>query len=992
MKKENNEDDQSLVPGNKSEDNEAISESLNAESSSYGSSSGAASIPPAFMIVPGDDQVLEKYFGSTLKNEIINLHDKILAKPGAKPAVFGALFTEPITDKIARGRIHNDMRRIFAGHFETEMTSDGTIKITASPPIKSRQGGHQRYQNPRPQNNYNQLKGKVGWEQLGGQYLHFSLYKENKDTMEVISFLARALHTKPRDFAFAGTKDRRAVTVQRVSVYRKHPSDLARLNRELRSARVGDFKYEKQQLELGENQGNQFIITLRDCHFGEDGALDYVNRSDVGRDVVGKAVKHLKDHGFINYYGLQRFGTFGIGTDEIGKKILNNDFHGAVEAILSYSEESLEVALNSQSRPSDRISRDDLDRAYAINLFKLGNVHKAVEILPNKFSGEKAILQHLSLRQKETDYLGALISVNRNLRTMYVHAYQSLVWNTVASQRWARHGNKVVKGDLVLVENPAEKAVAEQVEVDESGEIVVRPAADDFAVTHDDIYQRARLLTAEEADSGNYSIFDIVLPTPGFDVEYPDNDIGDYYKEFMGSVRGGGIDPGDMRRKQKDFSLSGNYRKLIGQVHKDASFEIKTYTDENEQLVETDLEKLNKSRPQQSHIPYQANSTWKQDNWQNNNSGSRGRDDRNNHGRRGGRQNEKFGRQRRDINEPPPAEPNPKLSAWMNLPEKLAAEDKARAEAVELAKLTEKPINPDDIKQPIYKQTFIETSAHNEGRRTGRRVTIFVGADGQVTKEEAEAQIAENCKDEATNVAKDTAPTAKDDAPAVEESFPAIEEVSPTIDASSVGELMDIDAVSATQSIDIPEVTFRDSHASGNLPSSLIPSVPLLASSSSSNSSGSGGGVKLYPEDTPKKWAAEKISTSVSSPLNPAVAEFKVPAHKEKVAKKKLSVGAASNAASNASSSPRLDPAAVEFVTPASDFHNVKPTVAVDNTVPESDLVTGDLDLASKKPEVKIAVIIKFALGTSQYATIALRELMKYGGVKTYKPDFSSGR
>ena len=40
----------------------------------------------------------------------------------------------------------------------------------------------------------------------------------------------------------------------------------------------------------------------------------------------------------------------------------------------------------------------------------------------------------------------------------------------------------------------------------------------------------------------------------------------------------------------------------------------------------------------------------------------------------------------------------------------------------------------------------------------------------------------------------------------------------------------------------------------------------------------------------------------------------------------------------------------------------------------------------------KIAVILKIQLGSSQYATMALRELMKAGGVKTYKPDFGGGR
>lgn len=39
----------------------------------------------------------------------------------------------------------------------------------------------------------------------------------------------------------------------------------------------------------------------------------------------------------------------------------------------------------------------------------------------------------------------------------------------------------------------------------------------------------------------------------------------------------------------------------------------------------------------------------------------------------------------------------------------------------------------------------------------------------------------------------------------------------------------------------------------------------------------------------------------------------------------------------------------------------------------------------------KIAVVIKMQLGSSQYATMALRELTK-GGAVTYKPDFQGAR
>lgn len=65
------------------------------------------------------------------------------------------------------------------------------------------------------------------------------------------------------------------------------------------------------------------------------------------------------------------------------------------------------------------------------------------------------------------------------------------------------------------------------------------------------------VLTEEHIKSGQYTIHDVVLPLPGYDVVYPENDMKDHYRQIMAND---GLDISNMRRKVKDYALSGAYR------------------------------------------------------------------------------------------------------------------------------------------------------------------------------------------------------------------------------------------------------------------------------------------------------------------------------------------------------------------------------------------------------------------------------------------------
>lgn len=576
-----------------------------------------------------DKGALVNIFGESVTASILDLYASTMAYPNRKPRDHPTILSEPLAEKSKRTEAHIAIRRIFGANKlesitvqdQKQQSGPGTViqvKATAA-----RGAANEPASRTEPQ------KGKVAWFDLGGEYMHCTLYKENKDTMEVMYFLASQLKLNIKHFSFAGTKDRRGVTVQRIAVHRVKRERLEGLNRMARGFRLaGPWEYKPEGLDLGMLAGNEFALTLRDAHFGgEQAGLSIEERVRNATAVVQDAAKNLGEHGFLNYYGLQRFGTHTIGTHVIGMKILKGDLKGAVDDVLSYDPALAAVDLDQEQGSNGEggqkyIPRDDINRAKAIRAFRSGaKTSEALDFLPgSRFAGEKGIMTFLGKRDhktgakpNETDFQGALLQVQRNLRLMYVHAYQSFVWNTVVGRRWELFGNKVVEGDLVVVgEKERQEGLASggarKDEVDESGEPIVKPSASAAVGTQehadagpadeytDDPFVRARPLSKEEAESGRFTILDVVLPLPGYDVEYPSNAIGDFYKEFMASDAGGGLDPHNMRRAWKETSLSGGYRKMMARpLGQYVQVEVKPYQGAEVQLLDTELEKMQKA-------------------------------------------------------------------------------------------------------------------------------------------------------------------------------------------------------------------------------------------------------------------------------------------------------------------------------------------------------------------------------------------------------------
>ncbi|KKP07676.1 hypothetical protein THAR02_00212 [Trichoderma harzianum] len=531
--------------------------------------------------VPAEDiTALSNLAGEKFAQELVQLFrdSQVEASEKKKPVV-----SEPVDDRSKRGEIHQEIRRIFNSRIETSTDDAGAIIASFSAPTKRGKrgrGGRNRNRNKQD-------------DQPIGEYLHFTLFKDNRDTMDAVNQIARILKVKPQVINYAGTKDRRASTVQRCSVRYTRDRSLAGINGKLWGITTGDYEYKSEPIHLGELLGNEFAITIKNCQIvGEDSAKPISEQVDLMRANVQSALDHMTEHGWINYFGHQRFGTHQIGTHEVGKLILGDNYEGAINAILAYDEEIAQKA-ETEGIPDEPAKRDEYSRHLACMLFKTEkDVEKAIEIMPRRFSAEVCVLRHLNRQGKQSrrDFVGALIHITRGLRSMYLHACQSHVWNHAASRRWELHGEKVVKGDLVIVETEAVPQVSGQ---DQDGDDIINPSAE---YDDDDVPLRARPLTEEEASSGKYTVHDIVLPTPGYDVIYPDNEIGEFYKDFMGREENGSLDPHKMRRMRREFSLPGRYRKLMNRFLAKPAVEFKTYVSDEEQMHPTDLDLIRAAR------------------------------------------------------------------------------------------------------------------------------------------------------------------------------------------------------------------------------------------------------------------------------------------------------------------------------------------------------------------------------------------------------------
>ncbi|VDN57802.1 unnamed protein product [Dracunculus medinensis] len=349
-------------------------------------------------------------------------------------------------------------------------------------------------------------------------YLHFTLSKENKDSHYALSLLAKFLRVKIANFGICGTKDRRAITHQKVSIYRVEANRLHDLNMRLRGIKLTNFFYHTRPCRIGELYGNRFSIILR-------------NISEISEEEIKQRIKAFIENGFINYYGNQRFGNFQ-NTADVGLAILHRKWEEAVRMILK--ERSASGCLSE----SLKIWNETNNASLALKKLQ-GSMSFA--------SIEGQLLNHMS--QPNWSYKEALMKLPRSTRSMYIHAYQSLLWNKI----FAHEKNYIVKYCSVV------------------------------QIASKRVRQLGRQLIKGDIDiNGNEAndIFSVALPIISSSAVLPKNVVAEWYNDLLND---GAFSLEDFSYLERNFAIGDASRRLFAKP-KDVEYQLILYSDRNAKL------------------------------------------------------------------------------------------------------------------------------------------------------------------------------------------------------------------------------------------------------------------------------------------------------------------------------------------------------------------------------------------------------------------------
>lgn len=226
-------------------------------------------------------------------------------------------------------------------------------------------------------------------------FLCCEMEKRDIDHFTTLKEIARKIGKSVDAIGYAGTKDKRAWTVQRISIFNPDIEKIKEFSHP--NIILKNFKWNKRKIKIGYLEGNHFKIVLRDIDKKE-------------ATLAVKQIRSLK--WFPNYFGPQRFGSQRQNNVKVGKLILKRKFKEAVWAILTdMGNEREEIC---EARLKLRADK---------------NIEEAVKYFPPYLKLENQILNYLA--RNPENYLGAIKRADKKNMLMFINSVQSKIFNEI---------------------------------------------------------------------------------------------------------------------------------------------------------------------------------------------------------------------------------------------------------------------------------------------------------------------------------------------------------------------------------------------------------------------------------------------------------------------------------------------------------------------------------------------------------------------------------
>ncbi|MGC8546442.1 MAG: tRNA pseudouridine(13) synthase TruD [Thermoplasmata archaeon] len=259
-------------------------------------------------------------------------------------------------------------------------------------------------------------------EKDDGNVLVLKLKVKNWEHNRLIRYIARSLGVSPKQVFFAGTKDKRALKVQYLSIPGAKYRDF-----QLEDVAILKYFYLDKPLTMGSHSGNFFRVIVKNT-------LSETFARNCNAVSAGSV--------FPNFYGPQRFGSMRPVTHLVGRAMVRNDFEEAARIFIGY--------------PGDDRFKDEREKYY-----NNPDPSSNYESFPDALDLEKKVMKHLI--ENEGDFVGAIKELPQNLVEMFIHAYQGYLFNLILSKR-LEYSKNIEIGDVLIYNGRLIKATEINIE------------------------------------------------------------------------------------------------------------------------------------------------------------------------------------------------------------------------------------------------------------------------------------------------------------------------------------------------------------------------------------------------------------------------------------------------------------------------------------------------------------------------------------------------